>query len=43
MGNKGHEALNDDKLTSSLNTALYVLLGFTFSGLAFIPLSDKQL
>lgn len=43
MGIKGHEALNDEKLTSSLNTELYVLLGFTFSGLAFITLSDKYL
>lgn len=41
MGNKGHEALNDEKLTSSLNTEFYVLLGFTFCGLAFIPLADK--
>lgn len=41
MGNKGHEALNDEKLTSSLNTEFYVLLGFMFSGLAFIPLADK--
>lgn len=40
MGNQRH-ALNDEKLTYFLNTELYILLGFTLSGLAFIPFSDK--
>lgn len=43
MGNKRHKALNDEKLTSSLNTVLYVLLGCMFSGLSFISLSSMIL